>query len=396
MAILFLIGAIIFAILRRPSEDGGEGGIFGGIFGGGSPLPDGGGGDTGSAVGGGADSVDGGTLPISPEEKKKLVQISKGPVVGAAIREKANKILYFKLGTGHLYQSDFNGEGGEERISNLTIKDIFDAHWSYDTSYAFISALEADALKNYWLRLTGTSTIQSGAFQNSILSADFSPTDEKLATLTNLGDAYTLHISNGDGTKPKNIFTTKIPDFEIVWISKNTLALKTKSSAFAPSLLETLSTDGSHATVLSSERKGLDLVWTGDGKEYLMMEVKPSGRELQLALVESMDPEFKTPDTKILTFKTFPEKCTFSKKEESVLFCAIPRNIGSMPLPDAWWQGKISFEDVLWKINLESGQSDILLNGGGFDMKNIMLSPEENYIFFANKRDGSLWSFQLL
>ena len=98
---------------------------------------------------------------------------------------------------------------------------------------------------------------------------------------------------------------------------------------------------------------------------------------------------------KILSFKTLPEKCAFSRLDQKIIYCAIPRSLTGA-LPDDWWHGRVAFEDTLWKIDLDSGETKSLLEGGGFDMAHLLLSPSENYIFFINKRDSLLWSLKII
>ena len=282
----------------------------------------------------------------------------------------------------------------EVRLSNLTITDIFNAQWSLSRSYAFLTTLDGDSIKNYWLHITSTSTIESGVFQNKIVSAGFSPVEERLASLINVNGTYSLYISNPDGTKAKTVLSTKIQDFEVSWITKDLIALKTKASALIPSLLQLVSTTGTDMGVLSSERKGFDVLWNNDGSEYLELEV--DDRRQPRLFTENRT----TLDRAILSGISLQEKCVFSKKTKGILFCAIhsdQNKMLSLVLPDDWWQGKVQFEDEIWKIDLtKEGVSEIVLQGGGFDVINPILSPNENYIFFINKKDSTLWSYRLL
>ncbi|MEK7576913.1 MAG: hypothetical protein AAB482_04455 [Patescibacteria group bacterium] len=394
VAIILLIVtgvALFFAFRQNPAPTGSDGGIVGG------------GGDEGSLPSGSNNASNNGvvnlsdkneplTLPVSEDEKKKLVQLSTDPVVGPTINKAGDRVRFFKQGTGNLFETTLDGSGGETRLSNITIKNIADAIWSPSKTYATISSYDTDSVNNFWLHTTGTSTIQTGEYSNTLLSSAYSPTEDKLASIVKSGSQYAVSISNPDGKNAKTIYTTKIPDFEISWPSKNLFALKTKSSAFAPSLLGTIPVGGGLLTVISSEEQGLNALWAPDGTHYLTSESISGGRDLKLE-IRSLDAKESTAE---LSLKTLPEKCAFSKKEKLTLFCAIPNNIGSGPLPDAWWQKKVEFQDTLWATDILTGESKLLLQGGGFDMTHLFTSPNENYIFFVNKRDSTLWSLRLL
>lgn len=400
---VLLIGLLIYLFfLRGKGGDSGIGGV-GGFFGGGGSLPNtgsggGGGGTNGDGSGGGqhveGSTPSGGTIAVSPEEGKKLVQLSKDPVIGHTVREKDNAVLFFKRGVGHLFQTDFDGKNGETRLSNLTITDVVSVRWSPSRSYAFLTALDGDSVKNYWLHITSTSTIESGIFQNAIVSAEFSPVEERLASLIRVNETYSLYTSNPDGTKAKTILSTKVQDFEVSWITKDLIALKTRASAFIPSLLELVSTLNSDQNVLSSDQRGFDILWSPDGSEYLSTGVNESGHPFLFTKNRT------TLDKTILSSLTLPEKCVYSKKTRGIIYCALPADqngIRSMNLPDDWWQGKVQFQDQIWKFDLtKEGTAELVFEGGGFDIINPLLSPNENYLLFVNKRDSALWSYRLL
>ena len=228
VVLIVLVIALAAYFLFRGGENG-KPSVVGSLFGGGLPSTgggsSGGGPPAGGSAGGGGKIVEGGTLPVTNEEGQKLVKLSQDPATGIGLKPKDDKVLFFKLGVGHLFEVPFNGLGGEARISNITIRDVLDAKWSKGSAWAFITTGNGAV----WLHRTGTSTVETGAFQDSILSADFSPTEDLLASFIKNGDAYSLYASAPDGKKAKTVFTTKIPDFETTWITKNLIALKTKT-----------------------------------------------------------------------------------------------------------------------------------------------------------------------
>jgi hypothetical protein len=388
--LLVVMGVALFFTFRQSQTNhGGSGGALGR----GGTLPNGNGTASGNNInisGSGSDVPF--SAPITDEEKKKLVQLSKDPVIGPTMNKDGNRVLYFKQGTGNLYETTLDGNGGENRLSNVTIKNISAAQWSQSKTYALVSSLATSTINNFWVHITSTTTIQTGGYQSTLLSAAFSPSEDKLASIVKAGSLYAITISNPDGKSAKNIFSTDIPDFEISWPSKTILTLKTKSSAFAQSLFGTIPVAGGPISVISSEEKGFDIVWAPDGVRYLAGQSLREGRDIKLE-IRSLDGKS---DIIELSSKTLPEKCVFSKKDKTLLYCAIPANRGREPLPDAWWQKKTEFLDTLWSVNLTTGESKQLLSGGGFDMTHIFTSPNENYIFFVNKKDSTLWSLRLL
>ena len=92
---------------------------------------------------------------------------------------------------------------------------------------------------------------------------------------------------------------------------------------------------------------------------------------------------------------TLPEKCVFSKTDENKIYCAVPISMPSAKYPDEWYQGLISFSDNLWQINVNTGIAKIIFYKSDFDITNLFTDKNENYLFFTNKKDSTLWSLQI-
>jgi hypothetical protein len=104
--------------------------------------------------------------------------------------------------------------------------------------------------------------------------------------------------------------------------------------------------------------------------------------------------------TSPLPLTTLPEKCAWGVSGASVLYCAVPKSLPRVPYPDAWYQGLVSFDDRLWYFEPESGNSKLLVDPGeeggqAVDAVNFSVSPDGSYLLFINKKDGSLWGFDL-
>ena len=65
-----------------------------------------------------------------------------------------------------------------------------------------------------------------------------------------------------------------------------------------------------------------------------------------------------------------------------------------------WYQGITSFSDSVWMIDIETQTVKVLADpvniaGEEIDLIKPVLSQDENYLFFINKKDSSLWSLRL-
>jgi hypothetical protein len=107
----------------------------------------------------------------------------------------------------------------------------------------------------------------------------------------------------------------------------------------------------------------------------------------------------KDSSTKDVALQTLPEKCVW-KKDNIYIYCAIPSVFPSGEYPDSWYQGISSFNDNIWMVDATTGKSTSVFVPGSLtikllDMTNLTLSPAEDFLFFINKRDSSLWAFDL-
>lgn len=391
--LLILVGIIFYFILRSDIGPFGGGGDTDGV----GALPDTGG--TGGGSGGGGDTTfppknENGDLvtitpPLTEDEVKRLVQISKDPVVGTTLR--GDELLYFKRGTGHIFTSPFDASRPEERLTNFSIPNIMDASWSPSRAYTLVTALNETTVRRFWIHFTSTSTIESGFFPDDIMSPKFSHAEEKIAGITKSGSSYNIVITSPQGKTPKTVLQTTLPNLELSWISKTLLGLQTRSSAFIPSILQTVPATGGVASTILADVRGLDVLWDTGSNKFLTLEVLSNGKRPTLILRDRRTPQ----QGKELAFKTLPEKCVWSKTSTSTVYCAIPWSFGSEPVPDGWWKGKVSFDDSIWKIDVNTGDALSILEGGAFDVIHPILSVKEDYFFFINKKDSMLWSLRL-
>ncbi|MCY4577110.1 MAG: hypothetical protein OXB96_01590 [Candidatus Kaiserbacteria bacterium] len=107
---------------------------------------------------------------------------------------------------------------------------------------------------------------------------------------------------------------------------------------------------------------------------------------------------------------TLPEKCDAAN---GIFICAAPRAIPARTLsgyetmfPDSWYQGDITFSDVIVSVNAATGEKRLLLSpdqeeiqilsdNAVFDIMHPQLSPDGEFLFFVNKYDMSLWMLQI-
>lgn len=99
--------------------------------------------------------------------------------------------------------------------------------------------------------------------------------------------------------------------------------------------------------------------------------------------------------TRQLSLRTLASKCGWGGN--NFLICATPKRFppGSGYLPDTWFQGSVRFEDSLTEVDVSSLTESEFFSFeeeyGLFDVTNITISEDNNFISFINKRNGELW-----
>ncbi len=392
--ILFIILGIVALIILAVFFLGGgttdttsdQPGFFSSLFGGGdSSLP------TGD-----------GALPTPPkgspqvntetaQKEGRLNKIIDEPVVGAVLQKKGQKVKYFKQRNGNLFENSFTG-GSENRISNVTTLGILSADWSESKDSVALQYYDNGELKKYYFQYTGTSTNNSGFLPKEIINIAMAPGEERMAYLVPAGDVYAIVTALPNNTKQKTVGSVPIPDFILSWPSASIISLQTKASGLAPGHLYTLNPSNGVLTKILGDIPGLTTLWSPSGKRLLYSETSQEGQVLRLQYLSK-----ETNLTKQVELTTLPEKCVWSKKNDAVVFCAVPQldATARTQLPDDWWQGNMAFHDALWQINLDTGLKKMLLPVSSFDATHLFVSEDESSLFFTDKNEGFLWSLKM-
>ncbi len=110
---------------------------------------------------------------------------------------------------------------------------------------------------------------------------------------------------------------------------------------------------------------------------------------------------FKDGSSRILPAQTLPEKCVWGNKYSKIVYCAVPKEISrGDSYPDDWYIGLMHFNDRIWSMNLETGESTLIVDPEQqttipLDVVNLKVSKNDDYLTFEDKRTLSLWGIKL-
>ncbi len=346
-------------------------------------------------------------VPVDPTEgepqqienyDQKLRLLSREPVSGMIALESdaGTSVRYIEKATGHIYEVELFSPN-RTRISNTTIPVVYDSLWSNTGRSMLASYLAGDdrTVEVYGLILETNST----STESVVSAIKFPPNIKNFSVLGNslfyLQETETGSVgytSNFDSTGRKQVLSYPIKEFISQYVGTRTVALTTKPDNASWGYLYLLDTNNGSMRLVLRKIYGLSSLVSSDASQVIFSENNNQSAMYLYSITNNT--------TEGLSPSTFPEKCVFSRKNVSVFFCSVPSNYLDGSSLVSWYKGLISMEDSIWKYDTEKDSSTVISDlysesGAPIDVIKPILSPEERYLLFINKIDGSLWSLDL-
>lgn len=334
---------------------------------------------------------DEGTLPV-------LRRINDASVVSNTIfvQDGEEVIRYIEQETGHIFDAQATSSN-IVRVTNTTIPRLREVVWTGDGAFALLRYLsdDLDTIQTYLGEVVGGSDGEgsiTGSFLPQNAAAVAARTDDAaFFYLRENGTTFSGIEVNAETGGAQTLFSTPLREWLPSYADRGTLYLTTKPSARVAGFLYRVNTNGTLRPVVQNV-PGLTSNISPSGTYAVLSD---SGQSTFNAYIRNLEN-----DTQInLSPTTLPEKCTWGS-EETFAYCLVPQDIERGTYPDDWYQGRVSFSDSVWEIDLESGSATHLLNlteaaGESIDGIRPELSPSGRTLTFINKNDSSLWSLLL-
>lgn len=299
-------------------------------------------------------------------------------------------VQYAERGTGHIYE--INLDSGEEvRVSGTTIPKITDAVFSPNGTYVALSSFYGFSADTY----AGVLSNENGG---SVVGESLPPQAREIH-LTDTGSlSYIVPTNTGSRIETKNLNTNIVAtgqtlpftSISMIWDTDEAgtdYFYNSPDSNYTGSLYK-LSTDGFTAVV--NEKFGLAPMV----QNQQIIETYNDGG----GLVSSAS-NLSAPEQVSLDVIAIPEKCVFSQSSDQFMFCAsdFTQNPNKEYLTN-WYKGVDSHNDLLWRVSLVETDAILLLNpeqsvGRTIDVYKPFVDFTNTYLFFINKRDGTLWLY---
>ena len=337
------------------------------------------------------------TAPVAVSAR--LVKISSGPVVPGIVAANLPapnassspgvSIRYIERQSGNIFSYSAQARA-TTRTSNKTIPGIQSAAWLPDASAAFVRYLSGDdssTINTYTLLADGSG----GSFLPQNL-ADIAVSKASVLTLASGANGSVASLRRPDGSRALELFTTPLSAVHVSFAGTSSYLAYTKPSATLEGYAFLVNAAGRFSRVVGPLR-GLVALASPSGKWIMVSYTTDSTMKLELV-------NAATGEIVPLPVATIADKCVWAA-DDTALYCGIPVSPASeYTYPDDWYQGAAHFNDRIWKIDVASRYTQLILDfsneaGDSLDATALALDPLGTTLVFVNKNDGSLWSYQL-
>lgn len=310
-------------------------------------------------------------------------------------------IRYVDQATGHIYEMVIDKDKSPRKISNTTIPKVHEAIWADNGNKVIYRYLSENNIVSFLGKLrqeviggdsTETQPITGEFLPQNIDQITVSPDTKKVFYLTRFGSGSAGTIFDLGSNKKTSVFSSELREWLPYWTSKSEILLTTKPAAKILGYAFRFNHEKNTLDKALGGLSGLTSIGSSDGKYIIFSKSENNGLELY---------SYNTSSGKIISLgvSTLAEKCIFSKNNIDV-YCGVPNYINETSYPDYWYQGIESFADSLWKINAETGNTELLSSvgdklGKDIDMINLGIDGNGEYLIFTNKASGFLYSYKL-
>lgn len=324
-----------------------------------------------------------------------------------------SEIRYVLQKNGYIYKTYTNTDL-TINILNTLIPKIYSVKFWDKNNFIIQYQDENEGVKNYFMNLTKKPDEQIKEEKEKKMYREGLMNFSGHYYPSNLSD-YTLSIQNGKrkifylqqtdkgvdgiisdewgGGKTK-IFESPLKEWDADW-NKNSkyIYLNTSPSSNTFSISFKLNSNNGNVKKI---HYGL---WAGNGKPnhsftkilYSFRDVTDKNNKLAIF-------DLKTLKFKKINLGTYIEKCVWSN-DDKYIYCAVPTKILSKDDLNNWYQGKIDFNDDIYKINVDNNEMEIIFNsyeyGNNFDIKDLKIDDFDKFLYFIDWNTQTPWIYRI-
>ncbi len=340
--------------------------------------------------------------------------LSNAPVGGYGASTTPNKtvVRWIDRGRGNVSEISSNTLN-TTLISNTLVPRSYTSVWNKNLT-SFISSLLEDGTRGATtlyasLQSRPKSTLSSTTPSNTLTPYELkgrplpenmityaaSPRKDSLFMLINENNTGVGYVSTFDGAGLTRIFDTPSTQLTAEWPEENTIAITTKPTFDQGGFLYFVNPKTGVWKKVLGPVNGLSTRVSRDAK-YILASFSSSTGGLVTSFYTIGSGTTSDP-----SIQTLAEKCVWGNFYKQMVYCAVPTQIPSALYPDDWNKGKISFSDKIWQVNVLTGEVTLITSLADkadriIDATNLQIDDRDDFLFFMNKTDLSLWSLDLV
>ncbi|MDE2038327.1 MAG: hypothetical protein KGI69_03880 [Patescibacteria group bacterium] len=335
---------------------------------------------------------------------------------GASTTASTTVVRWVDRGRGNIYQATYDS-ANITTLSNTVVPRIYGSVWDRNL-VSFIGSLfqsgdtaPSTVYAQLVAQATSTASAQASSSPDSasltpyvlrgknipgdVVSYAASPDGKSIfmfAVQNGEGIGYTAPFNGGTATQ---IFTTPLTQASVDWPAPNIISITTAGSAYEPGYLYFVDPKTGVWKKVIGPLPGLSAKVSHDGK-YAILSATGNKNNV----VTSIYSVASSTGTDAV-IRTLADKCAWGDFYKDVVYCGVPSQAVPGTYPDDWYKGTLSTNDQIWQVDAATGavhlvspiisQSDRVIDA--FDLS---LDPKDDYLFFMNKNDLSLWSLDLV
>jgi hypothetical protein len=329
----------------------------------------------------------------TPAETKnsaeKISAVSDVPVMGVYLDKANEKLRYYSKKNGTVWESELDGTN-KQVIESVELSGLKSVQWTAN-GQATISEFFKDGNHSYYQynhdKAVGSSLdegVDYAVWSNTGNNIIYKYYDRK-------AKKRSLNLADPDGKNWKKLADLDFLKVSISSIPQTSLiSFWNYPSANEETKLSKVGIIGGDSAVFFSGRYGADFLWSPDGTKALVSSLAYKGGSRMTTGLLNMQGEYQD-----LNIPTLANKATWSADGKSIYYALpveIPQNA---VMPDDYQSEKINTKDTFWKVNVETGKKDRLIEpeeiNADYDATNLILANDEGSLYFVNRRDGLLY-----
>lgn len=323
----------------------------------------------------------------------KIVPLSDEPVLAATFFPEASAIRYYAQKSGRAYQINLDGQG-KRIISDKELIGLSGVNWSPSRNRVITQFAQNGSNKFFYYDYATNKGVQ---LKDNLDTVVWKSDDQILYKYYDAKSGErSLNVAAPDGSNWKKLTNLSIKDLFVAPVPATGLAsFWNRADANKETAFATVSILGAEPKTIFSGKFGADFLWNADGTKLLISHLDAKGgNKLTLAVVDNQGEQYKD-----LGIPTLANKVAWSKNNKTLYFALAGSIPANSVLPNDYWAKKFYTTDTFWKVNLETGEKERLVDldkiKNQFDATDLFVNADESMLFFTNRVDGLLYRIDL-